>query len=115
MRGMTHLGPAVLGQERFEEIQKSVKGGRDKYGPAVTGYTEPEPEPEAASPAHLSVRDLETVLGADARKMDYYLSAEWDREGGPRKSALRIFLRMEGEKESPRQVLIDRLTEALAE
>ena len=55
------FGPAVLGQEKFEKVQRETAGGKDTFGPAVTGYKEPEEKPQA--PAHLSVRALRTVLG----------------------------------------------------
>lgn len=114
MSQLLKYGPAVLGQEKFDQLQKQAKGGGATFGAAVLGYkNQPEPPEPPSAPAHLSVRALETVLDADPSKMDYHLSAEWEREGGPRKSALRIFLKMESEKESPRQVLVDRITEAL--
>ncbi|UCC92571.1 MAG: hypothetical protein JSW25_07855 [Thermoplasmata archaeon] len=112
---MKTYGPAVLGQELFDKLQKESEGGKDIYGPAVTGYEEPEAEPEDPPPSALSVRALESVLRADPAKLDYYLSAEWDRDGGPRKSALKLFLDLEGEKENPRGVLVERLAEALGQ
>jgi hypothetical protein len=114
MSVIKNYGPAVLGQKLFDQVQKETAGGKDTFGPAVTGYEEPK-EKEPQAPSYLSVRALRSALSAEPRRMDYYLAAEWEREGGPRKSALQLFLDMEGNKTIPREALVARLVEALSE
>lgn len=118
MTKLSDYGPAVVGQKKFDEMQQERRVTADVFGPAVVGAKK-APKQEVVVPdttaAHLSIRDLEAMMDVAPAKMDHYLSAEWEREGGARRSALRIFLKMEMAKEEKlqRQVLIDRITEYL--
>lgn len=129
------LGPKVLGEEEFQRQQKAHEEAAKRafvYGPRVVG-AEPAPEPEkdeitpsqtpentndGQSAKSLSLAKLNDALQGEVSDelLDGWMAAEFDREGEPRKGALRLLLRAEQIRgEAARPAIVGELQNALKE
>lgn len=108
------LGPKVLGEEEFQRQQQAHEEAKKRafvYGPRVVGPTseathetsKPAPPPpstdsgDGQSAESLSLAKLNDALQGELSDevLDGFIAAEFEREGEPRKGALRLLLRAE--------------------
>lgn len=109
------LGPRVLGDEEFQRQQREHEEAAKRafvYGPRVAGPTTEDTPVAATAPTTtatqekaddgqsaetLSLAKLNDALQSEVTDelLDGLLAAEMEREGEPRKGALRLLLRAE--------------------
>lgn len=128
MSPVNHFGPAVIGQEAYEEQKLQAESLSNTFGPAVLGYPEPaapvqtpaapidseeaellaDRAKEPAAPAFnaLSIPELEKELAKNPAEFDRLYRGEFARPEGPRKGALGVFLSAEQAKAAPREEVV---------
>ena len=127
------LGPRVLGDEEFKRQQEEYEAAKQRgfvYGSRVAGQAPPpvvekptdhEPTTDAGpEPATggLSLAKLEEKLDGELSDalLDDLILAEFEREGEPRKGALRLLLKAEQSRgEAARSAIVTELQGALKE
>lgn len=139
------LGPRVLGEDEFQRQQQAYEEAKKRafvYGPRVVGGApateeqpatatatrEKPPQPsgdagdgqsgEERSAETLSLSKLNDALQGDLsdEMLDGFLAAEFEREGEPRKGALRLLLRSEESRgDAARPAIVAELQNALKE
>lgn len=118
----SRYGRAVLGEAEFERQKNQYAKSKGIYGPAVTG--EPKDEVKPATPpvdsgdanatdAQLSVKDLAKLLKESPELLDRQIEAEFMRDDGPRRTAVRLFIEHEKKREAPRATVIAYLERSL--
>lgn len=131
-----HMGPRILGQERYDEIQaakqQTIRQGNEVLGHRVTGGAPVEGTPAAAKAAQAaalpgteptpslwdadvggqSIGTLTETLANEPERFQALLANEKVRPGGPRKGALRAFISHANEHEFPAGFVAE-LTELL--
>jgi len=106
--GASHFGPRVIGdvldkrrrQRReelgFEKDSRSTPGKKKAKKEAAQQAREEPQEPEVVeAPTTTNLEDLEAALEGNAAFYEGLYSAELLRPSGPRKTALRMFLKFE--------------------
>jgi hypothetical protein len=96
-------GKAIIGEEEHEANRKAKREGRaSMYGKAVAPEGTPAPqlsgEAVTSEDASLSVKELKERVTESPHLLDRQIDAEFRRSEGPRVSAVRFFLEVEGAK-----------------
>lgn len=105
--------------ERQPHSNPPVQQGRDakldENKPPITTKGEGNVVRQAAgADAYLSTRELAAALDENPASLDRFIRAEFRREGGIRKTAIRTFLKVEGERRGgPRPDVVQQLEGAV--
>lgn len=96
-------------------VQEGKDAKLDENKPPITTKGEGNVVREAAgADAYLSVKELIAALDENPAALDRFIRAEFRREGGVRKPAIRKFLQVESEREGgPRADVVQQIEKAL--
>lgn len=119
---MPHFGKRVIGEKAYNLEAAKAARGATHFGHRVVGKITEAGEPDAGGddgkgkgkePQGISVAKIETLLGENPALLDQLFADELQRPEGARKTALRLFLKVETAKESPRVGYVDHLHELI--
>lgn len=107
---MPYFGSKVIGKKAFERAEKIEKLNITTFGPKVAGDAHAElakldaaekaPQgPQTPSEGSYRVEDIQKSLEENPALADDLYAAELSRPDGPRKTALRLFLQAEYQRE----------------
>ena len=110
MARTTGMGIKMLGEEGFKKDRAHAAAAHHGMGSRMQDAPAPEPAPKAAPTVEetgsYSVKELAALLAeAPARTHDLF-DAELARVDGPRKTALRVLLLAEEQKQEPDEHLV---------
>lgn len=115
-----HFGSLVIGEEAFQQEQAEVAQGKDVFGALVLGddpsaTAGPKVKEPAAIEAPANLKAFEAaLLAADQDGADALLKAEFAREEGPRKTALKMLRAAETAREGGgRTAILDQIDAGL--
>jgi hypothetical protein len=100
----SRYGKAIIGEEEYADNRKAKVEGRASIWGERVAPTPPTPKPElsgeevTSEDASLSVKELKTRVTESPHLLDRQIDAEFRRSEGPRVSAVRFFLEVEGAK-----------------